>query len=102
MPAQPFQELQEIYAGHDYLILVDCYTDWPDIIPMGHNTTTSRLISAVRQSFCRTGVSDVLWSYQGPQFTAKPIQDFAKKWGFNHITSMPTYPQSNGKVEASQ
>ncbi len=27
--------------------------------------------------------------------------DFAKQWGFLHITSSPTYPQSNGKNEAT-
>ena len=42
-PSRPFQELAGdfcSFTGQDYLILVDCYSDWPDIIPMGHNTTT--------------------------------------------------------------
>lgn len=26
---------------------------------------------------------------------------FATKWGFNHVTSSPWYPQSNGKAEAT-
>jgi transposase InsO family protein len=29
------------------------------------------------------------------------FQEFAKEWGFQHITSSPTYPQSNGKAEAT-
>ena len=42
-PSRPFQEIAIdfcSYAGHDFLIVVDCHTDWPDIIHMGHNTTT--------------------------------------------------------------
>ena len=103
-PSRPFQEVAGYfcsYAGQDFLILVDCYSDWPDIIPMGHNTTTPRLTAVLKQSFCRTGVPDVFWSDQGPQFTAKSFQDFAKTWGFRHITSTPMYPQSNGKIEAT-
>ena len=103
-PTRPFQAIAAdfcTYAAHDYLILVDCYSDWPDIIPMGHNTTTPRLNAVLRQSFCRTGVPDILWSDQGPQFTAKLFQEFAKQWGFQHLTSSPLYPQSNGKAEAT-
>jgi hypothetical protein len=74
-PSCPFQEVVGdfcSYAGQDYLILVGCYSDWPDIIPMGHNTTTTpRLTAILKQSFCRTGVPDIFWSDQGPQFTAK-------------------------------
>ena len=29
------------------------------------------------------------------------FQTFAKEWGFQHITSSPTYPQSNGKAESA-
>ena len=89
------------YATQDYLILVDCYSNWPDIIPMGHNTTTHHLTKVLRQSFCRTGVPDIFWSDQGPQFMAKSFQKFARQWEFAHSTSTPHYPQSNGKAEAT-
>ena len=32
---------------------------------------------------------------------SKLFQDFSKEWGFRHATSSPTYPQSNGKAEAT-
>ena len=51
--------------------LVDRYTDWPDILPMGQDTSTPKLISVLQASFCHSGVSDTLWSDQGPQFTSK-------------------------------
>ena len=103
-PGRPFQELAAdfcSYASQDFLILVDCYSDWPDVVHMGHNTTTLRLITALKKDFCRSGVPDILWSDQGPQFTSKLFQDFSKGWGFQHITSSPQYPQSNGKIEAT-
>ena len=58
----------------------------------------TRLLTALKQAFCRSGVPDVIWSDQGPQFTSKLFQDFSAKWGFRHIT---TYPQSNGKAKAT-
>ena len=68
---------------------------------MGSNTTTTALTSALRASFCRTGVLDVFWSDQGPQFTSKAFKDFAATWGFRHTMYSPEYPQSNGKAEAT-
>ena len=50
--------------------------------------------------FCRTGVPDIFWSDEGPQFTSEKFQDFAKQWGFTHITFTLRYPQSKGKIEA--
>ena len=103
-PLCPFQEVAVdfcTYGGKQFLIIVDCYTDWPDIIPMGTNTSTPQLITALRSAFCRTAIPDVLWSDGGPQFTAKAFQTFATQWGFTHQTSSPTYPQNNGKVEAT-
>ena len=103
-PSRPFQEIAVdfcSYAANDFLILVDCYSDWPDIVHMGHNTTTPRLITALLKAFCRSGAPDIVWSDQGPQFTSKMFQDFSKAWGFQHITSSPLYPQSNGKAEAT-
>ena len=43
-PHRPFQKTAVdfcLHAGHDFLIVVDYYTDWPDIIHMGHTLLLS-------------------------------------------------------------
>ena len=76
-------------------------TNWPDIVDMGKDTTTPKLVTALRDHFCRTAVPDMLWSDGGPQFTSSHLAEFLTTWGVSHITSSPHYPQSNGKVEAT-
>ena len=103
-PSRPFQGIAIdlcSQAGHDYLIIVDCFTDWPAIIPMIRNTTSSQINSALRQAFCRTAIPDVIWSDCGPQFTSNKFKQFAQQWGFLHKTSSPYHPQSNGKIEST-
>ena len=68
---------------------------------MGKDTTTPKLITALRDQFCRTAVPDILWSDGGPQFTSTKLATFLKEWGVSHKTSSPRYPQSNGKAEAA-
>ena len=68
---------------------------------MGSNATTRHLVSALCSTFCRTAIPDTLWSDGWPQFTSKEFNAFATQWGFTHQMSSPTYPQSNGKVEAT-
>jgi len=38
-------------------------------------------------------------SDNGPQFSAQEFARFASEWDFSHVTSRPTYPQSNGLAE---
>jgi len=80
-PTRPFQEFARdfcSYTGKNYLVLVDCFSDWLDIIPTGHNTSTPRLTKALRGSFCSNRVP---CSDQGPQFPSKLFKEFAKLWG---------------------
>ena len=49
-PTRLFQEIAVdlcSYAGQDYLITVDCYTDWPNIYALTCNTTTSQISAAL-------------------------------------------------------
>ena len=104
MPERPFQQIAAdigAYAGRQYLIVVDCKTDWPDIIELGKDTTASHLIESLRDQFCRTAVPDLLWSDGGPQFTSSKLASFLTTWGVAHQVSSPHYPQSNGKAEAT-
>jgi transposase InsO family protein len=47
----------------------------------------------------RYGIPDTLVTDYGPQFDSNEFKQFQKKWSFQHITSSPCYPQSNGGVE---
>ena len=101
-PTCPFQEIAMdlcSYAEQDYLIIVDCYTDWPAIIPMTHNTHP-QIITALRQAFCRTAIPDIIWSDGGPQFTSNKFNQFSQQWGFLHKTSSPYHPQGNVKIKS--
>ena len=103
-PQRPFQEVAGdfcYHAGRYYLIVVDCYSDWPTIIPMGRNITTSHLNAGLRELFSRTAIPNIFWSDRGPQFTSREFQSFACQWGFHHQISTPHYPQSNGRAEAA-
>ena len=105
IPDRPFQQIAAdfaSYGGKQFLILVDCKTDWPDIIEMGKDTTAAKLTTTLRDYFCRAAAPlDLLWSDGGPQFTSHHFADFLQTWGVTHVTSSPHYPQSNGKAEAT-
>ena len=104
VPERPFQQIAAdfaSYGGKQFLVLVDCKTDWPDIIAMGRDTTATKLAVTLRDHFCRTAASDLLWSDGGPQFTSRELATFLKTWGVAHAMSSPHYPQSNGKAEAT-
>ena len=56
---------------------------------------------AIKHSFSRHGMPEVLFSDNGPCFNALAFAKFAGEWSFHHMTSSPRYPQSNGLAEVS-
>ena len=83
-PQEPIQFAQ--YGGNQFLITVDCFTDWPDVVFMGKDTTARALFEKARTLFCSTAAPDVFWSDQGPQFMTDKFQKFLKDWGVIHKT----------------
>ena len=49
--------------------------------------------------FGRFGIPDLVHSDNGLQFASQYFEEFEKSYVFNHITSSPRYPQSNGEAE---
>ena len=84
--------------GHTLLVVSDYYSNFIEVenITQANTATVSKALKAM---FARYGVPDVLVSDNGPQLASEEFSLFTKKWGFEHVTSSPRYPQSNGKAE---
>lgn len=63
--------------------------------------TSREVIGKLKCQMARHGISDTLRSDNGPQFSSQEFRKFSELYEFNHITSSPAYPQSNGKAENS-
>ena len=100
LPSRPWAKLgSDIFefAGKDYLVVVDYFSKYPEVISLPSKTATS-VIAALKSVFARHGIPDVLVSDNMP-FASAMFRQFASDWGFQVITSSPTYPQSNGQSE---
>ncbi|XP_062546621.1 uncharacterized protein K02A2.6-like [Armigeres subalbatus] len=99
---KPWERVHIDYAGpitgSYYLIVVDSYTKWPEIIQT-HSTTTAATIAILKDVFARFGMPSTLVSDNGPQFVSTLFQDFCTENGIDHLTIAPFHPQSNGQAE---
>ncbi len=80
------------------LVVSDYYSNFIEVENIS-KINTNGITRALKAMFARYGVPDVLVTDNGPQFASEEFAMFANKWGFNHVTSSPRYPQSNGKAE---
>ena len=53
-----------------YLIVVDAYSKWPEVIRMSSSTSTSETIKVLLSLLSRPGLPHKLVSNNGPQFTS--------------------------------
>ena len=87
------------FLGQMWLIVVDDYSKWPEVVRMRNCTTASATIRELRHIFSRNGMPVMLVSDQGPQFTSDEFSKFMTDNQIKHVTS-PTYsPKSNGLAE---
>jgi transposase InsO family protein len=100
VPDRPWSKLgTDIFdfEGHDYLIVVDYHSKYPEVARL-ENKTASGVIKVMKPMFARHGIPDTLVSDNMP-FASYTMREFARDWGFDIVTSSPTYPQSNGQSE---
>ena len=77
--------------------MVDYHSRWIEILHLT-TMTFSAVIAKMKDVFARLGLPQEVFS-DGPQFVSEQFRQFAKKCDFNHITSSPHLPNSNGEAE---
>ena len=80
------------------MVVVAYYSNFPEIDKL-QDTSTLTVIQCLKRQFARHGVPEIVRSDNGPQFASFAFQKFAAEWQFEHTTSSPYFPQSNGKAE---
>ena len=53
----------------------------------------------LKEMFARWGICNKITTDNGPQFSSDEFNKFAEDYGFEHVTSSPGFPQSNGEAE---
>ncbi|XP_050065155.1 uncharacterized protein LOC126554059 [Aphis gossypii] len=85
------------FEGKSYLIVVDYYSRWIEILEL-YNKTSDAVIEVLKKLFSRLSVPKQLIADNMP-FSSYTFIEFSKKWNFQVITSSPHYAQSNGLSE---
>ncbi len=101
LPEYPWQivgtDLFEIDKTY-YLLIVDYFSRYPEVFQL-KSTTSTMVINVMKQVFSRHGIPEIVRSDNGPQYASLEFAEFSSSYDFQHITSSPKYPQSNGEAE---
>ena len=81
-PQKPWERINIDFAGpvenKMFMVVVDAYSNWLEIIDMSKNTTTNHTIDVLRTLFARWGLPIQLHSDNAPQFKSREMRSYAK------------------------
>ncbi|XP_065182156.1 uncharacterized protein K02A2.6-like [Sycon ciliatum] len=100
-PSLPWQRVGSDlcqFGNTTYLVVVDYYSRYVEALPL-RSTTSASVITAMKAIFARHGVPETLVTDNGPQYASDEFARFSCQWNFDHVTSSPHHPQSNGEAE---
>ncbi|UYV64010.1 K02A2.6-like [Cordylochernes scorpioides] len=103
LPTRPWQKIgMDLFKFENkwYLVVIDYYSRFPEMIQLDR-LTASVVVRSCKSIFARHGIPETVVSDNGTQFgAAREFANFARQYGFTHVTSSPRFPQSNGMAEA--
>ncbi len=102
IPQKPWQTVSSDlfkFDGRDYLLYACHYSKFPVVRDLPMNTTSGTIVAKSKEIFSEHSIPQNVISDNGPQYDSNEFRAFADEWGFNHITSSPRYPRSNGFIE---
>ena len=87
--------------GAEYLLVADYYSKYQFVREVPKGKSSSRTIANLtKEIFSEQGIPKIVRSDNGPHFEGQAYKEFAKQYQFQHITSSPHYPRSNGFIES--
>ncbi|UYV71234.1 K02A2.6-like, partial [Cordylochernes scorpioides] len=102
-PSRPWQKIgMDVFKFENkwYLVVIDYYSRFPEVVQLDR-LTASVVVRSCKSIFARHGIPETVVSDNGTQFgAAREFANFARQYGFTHVTSSPRFPQSNGMAEA--
>jgi hypothetical protein len=101
LPSRPWETVATDlfhWEQKDYLLVVDYYSHYVEVAKLD-DTKSRTVVNHTKSIFARHGIPSVVRSDNGPQYTAQEYKQFSKEWLFEHQTSSPYYPKSNGLAE---
>ena len=101
IPTRPWQTVgTDIfhYNSDDFLIMCDYYSKFPFIKKLA-KMDSQTVVDCTKSVFAEQGIPERVISDNGRQYDCATYRQFAKDWGFDHVTSSPHYARSNGFVE---
>lgn len=101
LPSRPFGKVAIdlcLHQGQNYLVMVDYYTRWIEVLHV-RSTTTAACLAKMKDVFARFGLPDEIVSDNGPQFVSSEFKSFTEEHAITHTTSSPFLPNSNGEAE---
>ncbi|XP_076301806.1 uncharacterized protein LOC143219883 [Lasioglossum baleicum] len=87
------------FHGHMFMIVIDAYSKWPEVIDMKTNTRTESTIEKFKKIFSCFGLPNHLVTDNGRQYTSNDFALFMKENGVKHTFSAPHHPATNGAAE---
>ena len=80
------------------MVIVDYYSKYPEVFQLRDQTSLT-VINKLKSLFARHRIPDIVVSDNGTQFSSSLFHKFSEAWDFQHVTSSPKFPQSNGQAE---
>lgn len=102
MATQPMErihiDIAEAKKGDFYLVMVDAYSKWPEVIRTS-TVTSNFVITTLSSLFSRFGKPQLIVTDNGPQFISEEFSNFCHQQGVQHLTTAYYQSQSNGEAE---
>lgn len=99
---EPWERVHTDYAGPFegpiFLVVVDVYSKWPDVV-ITPNSTTSSVCNILRTLFARYGLTRVMVSDNGTCITSRKFKMFTQRYGIVHKFSAPYHPATNRQAQ---